>query len=143
MKRKMTKYAMVRWSVLGLLSRRKGFKSRSVHVGFMAENVAKGHGFLRVLRFSPISIIQQMFHIHLLIQHKRYKILKFRASSSNTNGSTVAVLAISTQTNFFVHMKIPPSPPNTHTHTHTHTAVQRFQCLRGEWEEKLYLMNFK
>lgn len=53
--RKMTKYAIAQLVSFGPPIN----EERSVHVGFVVEKVAKEHVFLRVLRFSPISIIQQ------------------------------------------------------------------------------------
>ena len=46
----------LRRSVAGLSPRRPGFDPGSVHVGFVVDNVALGQVFLRVLRFSPVSI---------------------------------------------------------------------------------------
>jgi hypothetical protein len=39
-----------------LLTRRPRFTPGSVHVGFVADKVALGQVFLRVLQFSPVSI---------------------------------------------------------------------------------------
>jgi len=53
--------------VAGLSPRRPGFAPGSVHVGFVVDKVALGQVFLRVLRFSPVSIIPPWFSI--LIYH--------------------------------------------------------------------------
>jgi hypothetical protein len=129
-----------RWSVLVLPSRRKGFKSRSVHVGFVVEKMTKGHVFLRVLPFFLISIIQQTLHIHSFIHYKRYKILIFRASSSITKGSTIVAPAINTKSNFFTHMKIAASPPPTHTHT---LQPKDFSAFMENGSRKITSDNFK
>jgi hypothetical protein len=47
----------LRWLVTGLSPRRPGFAPGSIHVGFAVDKVALGHVSLRVLRFSPVSII--------------------------------------------------------------------------------------
>jgi hypothetical protein len=41
-----------------------GFASRSVHVGFVVDEVALGQVFLRGLRFYPVTIILPLLHIH-------------------------------------------------------------------------------
>jgi hypothetical protein len=51
--------------VAGLPPRRPGFASGSVHVRFMVDKVALGQVFLRVLRFSPVSIIPPGLHTHI------------------------------------------------------------------------------
>jgi hypothetical protein len=43
---------------------RPGFASRLFHVGSVVGKVALGQVFLRVLRFSPVSIIPPLLHIH-------------------------------------------------------------------------------
>jgi hypothetical protein len=43
--------------VAGLSPRSPVFAPRSVHVGFVVDKVALGQVFLRVLRFSPVSIV--------------------------------------------------------------------------------------
>jgi hypothetical protein len=43
--------------VAALSPRRPGFAPGSIHVGFVVDKVAVGQVFLRVLRFSPVSII--------------------------------------------------------------------------------------
>jgi hypothetical protein len=43
---------------------RPGFALRAVHVLFVVSKMALGHVFLRVLLFSPISIIPPLLHIH-------------------------------------------------------------------------------
>jgi hypothetical protein len=45
------------WLVAGLSPWVTGFASRSFHVGFVVVRVALAHVFLRILRFSPVSII--------------------------------------------------------------------------------------
>jgi hypothetical protein len=54
--------AMARRLVAGLSPRRPGFSPGSVHVGFVVDKVAPGQGFLRVLRFSPVSFIPPVLH---------------------------------------------------------------------------------
>jgi hypothetical protein len=49
----------------GLSPRRPGFAPGSIHVGFVVDKVALGQVFLRVLPFSPASIIPPLLHIHL------------------------------------------------------------------------------
>jgi len=56
---------MARRFVAGLSMRRFGFGPRSVHVRFVVDMVVLGQVFLRVLRYSPVSTILPMFHIHL------------------------------------------------------------------------------
>jgi branched-subunit amino acid transport protein len=41
-----------------------------VHVGFVVDKVALGQVFLRVLPFSPASIIPPLFHSHLSPPHE-------------------------------------------------------------------------
>jgi hypothetical protein len=48
--------------VAGLSRRRFGFDSRSVHVKFVVDTVALGQVFLRVLRYSSVSIILPIFN---------------------------------------------------------------------------------
>jgi hypothetical protein len=48
---------MAQSSVVGLSPRRPGFALGSINVGFVADKVALGQGYLRVLRFSPVNII--------------------------------------------------------------------------------------
>jgi hypothetical protein len=43
--------------VAGLSSRRPGFAHGSSHEGFVVDKVALGQVFLRILQFSPVSII--------------------------------------------------------------------------------------
>jgi hypothetical protein len=59
----------LRQLVAGLLPRRPGFALASVHVGFVVDKVALGQVFLRVLRFSPVSII--LPELSILIYHLR------------------------------------------------------------------------
>ena len=47
----------LRWSVTGLSARRLGFSTRPVLLRFVLGKVALRQGFLRVLPFSPVSII--------------------------------------------------------------------------------------
>jgi hypothetical protein len=42
---------------------------------FVVRKMAKGEGFLRVLRFSPFTIVQPMLHAHLFIYHRQHVIL--------------------------------------------------------------------
>jgi hypothetical protein len=48
--------------VAGLSPRRPGFDPRSVHVGFVVDQVALGQDFPRVLRFSPVSFFPPVLH---------------------------------------------------------------------------------
>ena len=50
--------------VTDLLPRRPGIKTRSLHVGFMVDEIALGHVLFRVLRFSSAIIIPLMSHNH-------------------------------------------------------------------------------
>jgi hypothetical protein len=49
--------AWLRRLLVVLSQRRPVFSPRSIHVGFVMDKVALGQGFLRVIRFSPVSII--------------------------------------------------------------------------------------
>jgi hypothetical protein len=51
--------------VAGLSPRRAEFAPGSIHVGFVVDRVALGQDFLRVLRFSPVSIIPSGLHTHM------------------------------------------------------------------------------
>jgi hypothetical protein len=48
----------------GFSQRRPSFATRVAHLGFVVDKVALGQVFLRVLRFSPVSIIPPLLHIH-------------------------------------------------------------------------------
>jgi hypothetical protein len=48
--------------VAGLPSRRSGFDPVSVHVVFLVDKVAMGHGFLCVIRFYPVNFIALVLH---------------------------------------------------------------------------------
>jgi hypothetical protein len=75
----------------------------------MVEKVAKKHVFSPGTTVFPYRYHSTDAPIHSFIHHKRYKTVKFRASSSNTKGNTMAAPAISTKTNFFAHINIPPN----------------------------------
>jgi hypothetical protein len=47
----------VKWLFAGLSPRRPGFVSRSVHLGFVVDEMALEQVFLQVLRFYPVNII--------------------------------------------------------------------------------------
>jgi hypothetical protein len=47
-----------------LLPQISGFDYGRVHVGFVVDEVALGHLFLPVIRFSPVDIIPPMIHNH-------------------------------------------------------------------------------
>jgi hypothetical protein len=49
---------------------RPEFVPESIHVGFVVDKVALGQVFLRVLRFSPVTIIPPLLHIHLSPPHE-------------------------------------------------------------------------
>ena len=53
--------------IAGLPSRRPDFLPRPVHVGFMVDIVVVEEVLLRVLWFSPVSVITVMLHTHLSI----------------------------------------------------------------------------
>jgi hypothetical protein len=48
----------------GLPSRKSGFDSGPVRVGFVVDKVALGQFFLRVLQFSPVSFIPPVLHYY-------------------------------------------------------------------------------
>jgi hypothetical protein len=56
----------LRWLVAGLSLRRPGLAPGSIHVGFVVGKVALGQVFLRVLRFSPVSIIPPALQTHII-----------------------------------------------------------------------------
>jgi hypothetical protein len=51
--------------VAGVSLRRPGLPPVSVHMGFVADNVALGQVLLQVLQFSPVSIIPPWLHTHI------------------------------------------------------------------------------
>jgi hypothetical protein len=55
----------LRWLVVGLSLRSPGFSLGSIHVGFVVDKVALGQVFLRVFRFSPVSIIPPSFSVRI------------------------------------------------------------------------------
>jgi hypothetical protein len=59
----------LRRSVSGFSPWRPGFNPKSFHVRLVVDKVTLGQFFLRVLRFSPVSTITLMFHIHSLVSH--------------------------------------------------------------------------
>jgi hypothetical protein len=61
----------LRQLVADFLPRRPRFAPGSIHVGFLADKVSLGRGFLRVLLFSPVSIISP--RLSTLIYHLRDK----------------------------------------------------------------------
>ena len=54
--------------VAGLSPRKPGLDPGLVHVRFVVDKVTLGHVFLRLLRFSPVSIIPPLLRTHLHIQ---------------------------------------------------------------------------
>jgi hypothetical protein len=54
----------------GLSPWRPGFAPESVHLGFVVDKVELAQVFLRVLRFSPVSIIPPLLHTHLSPPHE-------------------------------------------------------------------------
>lgn len=56
----------------GLSPRKDGRDYRAVNMIFVVDTVALGGVCLRVFRFSPVSIIPQMPHAHILFVHRRY-----------------------------------------------------------------------
>ena len=59
----------LRRSVSGLSPWRLGFHPKSFHVRLVVDKVALGQFFLRVLRFSPVSTISPVLHIHTIVCH--------------------------------------------------------------------------
>ena len=57
------------WSVANLLPCRLEITRRSVHVGFMVDNMTMGQVFLWVYQFIPLSIIPPMLHNHSHINY--------------------------------------------------------------------------
>jgi hypothetical protein len=57
------------WLVLS--SRRPGYDLGSIHVRVVADEVALGRGFLRVIWFDPVSVISPMLHINLHLHAAR------------------------------------------------------------------------
>jgi hypothetical protein len=66
---------MVRLLVAGISPRRPGFECRSVHVR-LVDKEALGHGFLRLLRWSPVSIIPSILHTQLHLYEQPYILLR-------------------------------------------------------------------
>jgi hypothetical protein len=54
----------------GLSSWRPGFAPESAHLRFVMDKLKLAHVFLRVLRFSPVSIFPPLLHTHLSQPHK-------------------------------------------------------------------------
>jgi hypothetical protein len=52
--------------VAGFSPRRLGFELGSVHMGFILHNLALRQIFLRVIRFSPVSIMPPLFNLQAL-----------------------------------------------------------------------------
>jgi hypothetical protein len=61
-------------SVAGILATKCGLNARPVHVGFVVDKVAVEPGFLRVLRFSPVSIIVPVLLANSFICQRRFTI---------------------------------------------------------------------
>jgi len=53
------------------------FDPRSIHVGFVVDNVALNKGFLRVVGFIHISIISPVLHANTSVHHRRNMIVAF------------------------------------------------------------------
>jgi len=53
-----------------------GFNPRPVRVGFVVDNMALGHDFIRILLLSLISITPSMPRTHSLIHYQRKVTLK-------------------------------------------------------------------
>ena len=53
-------------------SRRRGFSSRPISVGFEVDKVVLEKVFARIVRFSPIFIISPVLPTHSLTYHLRY-----------------------------------------------------------------------
>jgi hypothetical protein len=53
----------------GLSTRKPGFAPGSAQVGFMVDRMALGQVYFRVLRISPLNIIQPWLHNHIIVYH--------------------------------------------------------------------------
>ena len=61
-------------SVARLSQRRFGLNPRPVHVGFVVDKLALGQGYVRVIRFSPVSSIPLVHDSHSFVYKRRYTI---------------------------------------------------------------------
>jgi hypothetical protein len=57
---------LVRHLVTSLSPRRPEFAPGSVHMGFVVDKVTLGQIFLRILRFTPVSVIPSVFSILII-----------------------------------------------------------------------------
>jgi len=57
----------LRQSVAGLSLQRPGFDHGPLHVEVLVDKVGLIRGLLRVLRFSPVSVIPSMLHTQILV----------------------------------------------------------------------------
>jgi len=60
-------YFSYTWLFGGLSPRQTGFKSSTVHVGFVVGNFALAH-VLRILRFTPVTVIPPMLTLHSFVK---------------------------------------------------------------------------
>ena len=82
----------------------------SVLVSFVADKVALGPVFLPVLRFSPVTTIPPMLHIHSFIYHRRY--LTF---------TTRSAIEERTQNNHWSRQRLLQSTRTTNRHNQAHS----------------------
>jgi hypothetical protein len=80
----------LRGLVAGLEPRRPGFDPCSVYLGFVVDNVALGHVFLGVLRYSPVKFIPHV--LHYLEKLKKLLIIFLLSSSQCCTISLKAVV---------------------------------------------------
>ena len=71
--------------VTWLLQRVSEFSGTQIYTIFVVRQMAQGQDFVRVLMFSPISIIQRMLHTHLFIYHLHYVLLPNDADFNTLN----------------------------------------------------------
>jgi hypothetical protein len=76
--------------VVGLCPRNPSFSPSSVHMGFVADKVALGQIFLRVLRFSFVNIIPPSFSI--IIYHPGDEICPLAATVQRCNLSSKSTI---------------------------------------------------
>ena len=81
--------------VAGLSLRRSGFCSWPIHMGFVVNKVALGQAFLRMSRFSPVSIIAPMLRTHLRLDAALTKRTNGQSSFGNRAALGTQILALS------------------------------------------------
>jgi hypothetical protein len=50
------------------------FNRKLDHVGFIVDQVEQGHVYLKVLQFSPVSVVSPTLHIHLSITDAMFQL---------------------------------------------------------------------